>query len=56
MQQKKWSKEAEEYLLTLMSSSWTDKEIAEKINKRFGTAYTKSAVTGKKRTMSGKEY
>lgn len=51
--QKRWTRNMEEYLVSLMTASWTREEIAKKINDRFGTSLTKSAVTGKMHTMKG---
>ena len=51
---KKWSQEAEDYLCTLMTSSWTNKEVADKINAKFGTSYTRCAVGSKIYALKGK--
>lgn len=50
---KTWNKDTEDYLTVLMTASWTREEIAKKINDRFGTAFTRSAITGKIHMIKG---
>lgn len=44
---KTWSPEMEHRILTLITTSWTKKEIALILNNEFGTSFTRAAVLAK---------